>query len=707
MSEADDVLATVDAVLGGQELRDSPRAFLLVHLCQLSLLFAPDKLEDYWNQLVPVQGRTPETAKSQLGEMQELMESGTKAEAKGFAAEVIADVESARGLAESDVDEARRRLSECETALRKRRWPFGKAPAWVALIEAWATIDRRTALRLVDNMPGKMQESFVQRMNQADPLAADEWEIVTEGLGVKKVVKVALEVLDVEHPQLHLPPNVVLETGAEIRRSMQSLAAAKNETALVSALAKYAKLMTLQIDGPNADAITTLLKDLYAFLATTNSLDEIWPTRFALLGGLVDVGLTSGSLTQDVLDQLLKRSPRFVTPFVQAHYAALKGSADETVEEAYEALLSKTRSDRLAEAWFLVTVAGRGYPARAMALAEESARSAELAPRLRRAWVSVDPVGASTAISADDMAGDPIGEFLLQGEIPARINHLKKATDEGTTTVPGAMWAGVGTEDEAEGLRGFFASLTARRKSHDEIIQEYLTLNPLYSSYRRDTPKEKQFDEYLRMNGYGEYRYANVDNALLETLVRWGDQEPAQVRSVLRAMWHAIQPDDQILMVDWLRNAILTRCRNVFSADPEMLQKDYLEWFTRELVKKGRVWQFGRTQVTLKYPDITTFQTCVGAAAAVTGLSARRRDEILLSGLSKFKADPATVEVAAQLYNSDKELLDLRPPEQLRRNLVDAWQLGIVKNALQKITLAMVTRATGVGGSEGAAGDAS
>jgi hypothetical protein len=691
MSEAGDVLTTVDAVLGGKELRDSPRAFLLVRLCQLSLLFAPDRTEDYWSLLAPLQTKTPQDAQSQLGELREMMEAATKAQVKGFAAEVIADVEAAKELAASDVDAAKQRLSDCETALRKRRWPFGKGPAWIALIETWATIDRRTAFRLVDNMPGKMQESFVQRMNQANPLAADEWEIVAGKVGMAKAVKVVLEILDTDKPQLQLPQKVMLETGTQIRKSLQAPPVPKSEEDLLKALVRYAKLMGLQVGGPNAHLIPALLKEMYTFLATTNTLDQVWPARFTLLRQLMDVGVTSASLTQDVLDELLKKTPRFLTGFVQAHFAAALTPV-AGVEGAHQGLLAKTGQDPLAEAWFLATVAKRGAPAEAISVAEKSARAQELLPRLRRAWVSLNSVAAGAALSVDDMAGDPIGEFLVQGDVPSRVAYLKQATG-GTRSVPGAMWAGAGTEEEPEGLRGFFSSLTAKKKTHDEIIHEYLTLNPLYSSYRRDTPKEKQFAEYLRMHGYGEYQYTNVDNALLETLVAWGDQEPAQVRSVLRAMWQAIQPDDQILMVDWLRNALLTRCRNVFSADPQMFEQDYLGWFTRELVKKGRVWRRGNTQITLKFPDTATFQFCVASAAAVSGLSPSRRDQILLSGLSKFKAAPPMVEVAAQLYNADKGLLDLTPPAQLKPNLVEAWQLGIVKAALQKITLALIARA--------------
>jgi len=132
------------------------------------------------------------------------------------------------------------------------------------------------------------------------------------------------------------------------------------------------------------------------------------------------------------------------------------------------------------------------------------------------------------------------------------------------------MWAGKGTEKEEEGLRGFWKRLKSRGKTFDEIIMEYLTLNPLYSSYKIDTGKEDQFAEYLRFVGYGEYGHADIDNALLGALAAWVDQDHDQVCSVMRAMWNAILPAEEILMVDWLRNAILARCQQVLAADPDV-----------------------------------------------------------------------------------------------------------------------------------------
>jgi hypothetical protein len=692
MRENVNILATVDSILAGKELQDQPRAFLLLRLSQLSLLFSPDKTEDYWNRLVPIQAKIPQELKPNLEELRAIMESTAKSGVKGFAAEIIADVKAAKQLVAKNVEETKRRLQDCETRLSKRHWPFGKAQAYIELVDAWVGIDRPYALQLLGTVPANVRENLIRRMHRTAPLAAEEWQIVADKAGLGQAIQIALKILDDDKPRLLLPKKLVLEMGTRIRNAMIAVTTSQGEAELDKALNRYAKLIGLQAGSGQADLIPTLLEDLYVFLVVSQSLDKIWPNRFLMLSNVLELGESTQSLTGETLERLLARTPAYLTGFVRAHYAGVTTSAD-TVEQAYTALLSKTGQNREAEAWFLVTLVRRKFGAEALALASKSARSGELLPRLRRAWLCTNPESTGAALSPADMAGDPIGEFLAQGSVEKRVAYLRQATDGGRRSVPGAMWAGKGTEKEAEGLRGFWKTLASRRKTLDEILVEYVALNPLYSSYLGDTKKEDQFANYLRIFGYGEYGYGVIDSALLGTLVAWGDQDTAQVCSVERAMWNAVQPDDHILIVDWLRNAILTRSQKVLAADPDVLLQDFLGWFKRELVDKGRSWQSGKTQYTLKYPDTTPFHFCVASAAAVNMFSPARRDQILLSGLGKFKGEPASVDIAAQLYNSDKQLLDLTPPSQVKPNLVEAWQLGVVKNAIPSILRAMVGQA--------------
>lgn len=224
------VLAAVDSVLGGKELKDQPRAFLLLRLCQLSLLVSPDQAESYWNRLAALQSRVPQEAQADLQNLRAVVESTSTAEAKkGFAAEVMADIEAARKTALSDAEGAKRLLHECEERLNKRRWPFGKTPVQIVLVETWASVDRLYALQLIGTIPANVRESLLRRMNQARVLTAEEWQIVADKVGMDQAAQIVLKMLDDDQPRLILPGKAVLEVGTRIRNSMKPLTTAQQE----------------------------------------------------------------------------------------------------------------------------------------------------------------------------------------------------------------------------------------------------------------------------------------------------------------------------------------------------------------------------------------------------------------------------------------------------------------------------------------------
>lgn len=664
-----DVMATVDAVLVGKEIKEQPRAFLLLKLCQLSMLLSPDRTEHYWKQLAPLKNKLPKELQTEFENLGSIIDETSRSGAKGFAAEIIADVEEAKKFAASDIEEAKQRLRDCWERLKKRHWPMGKTPAKIALVEAWVGIDRHYALRLIDMLPSNVRESLIQRINRVKPLTAEEWMVVTDTASMKQAVQIALKILDDEKAQLLLPKKLLLEVGARIRDSMRLVMTPPNEAKLGQALTKYSKLVMFHKGSEQNETIPTLLEEMLVFIAEAQNLDQSWAVRFTLMARILELGVYSNAMTPEMLERLLERIPSYLVNFVRAHYAAVNASPSE-VEDVYSALLSKAGQNPEMEAWFLVNLVSRDLGAKAMALAEKSDRRDELLPRLRRAWLSTHPESSKGVISSDDMAGDAIGEFLAQVTVQDRVAYLRKATDGGTQSLPRAMWYAPTLNDIATGRL------------------------PLYSSYQRNTKKEEQFREQLRISGYGEYNYQTVDNALLGALVVWGEEDAAQVRSLLHTMWNVTQPSDEVLMVDWLRNTILTRCRNVLAADPEILVEEFLDWFNRELVKRGRSWQSGNMRYTLRIPDIVLMQFCLGSAMVISPLSPSRRDQILLSGMAAFRSEPPIVEAAAQLYNSDKDVLDLAPPFKLKQKLLEAWQLGVVKNAIPFIAQAMVKQAS-------------
>lgn len=693
--ENTNILATVDAVLAGRVLVEQPRAVLLFRLCQFAMLVDPEKAEKYWSQLQPFINKIPNELQGELTTLRTSLEEALPTGAKGFTAEMLAAIKAAKEL--EDVEETKQKLIEYETQLKKRFNPFGKGPVWNALVDAWIPIDRKIALQLLKNVSGGLQDNFIQKMNKNLRLDSEEWEILEESIYPGKVDQMALTILGDEKQDLCLSKTVLQRVAKQIRSAMEQVPTAGNENEVIKKFTLYKRLLLLHTNSDQAGLIPGLLEEFHEFVAKTSSLERIWPTRFILIKGVLNIGIQLGVqnlkvLTPEYIQRLVGKTPTYLVNYLWAAWAGLTIPADQT-KAGYNDLVGRTKQDPNAEAWYLITLVERGLEKEALDLAAQSPRSQSLIPRVRHAWLCCNPSTAMQTLRPEDLAGDPFGELLMQGNAEKWAAYLETVTRNGSYPIPGALWAGVGTETQPDGLRGFWKQLSTSKKTLDEMIIEYLKRNPVYSSYQITTKKEDQFSETLRINGYGEYRYKDIDNILLAALVHWGDQDPAPVASVLRGMWNAIRPDDTLLRVDWLRNAIMSRCVSVFSADKAVLIDDYLGWVNTELVQKGRQWQIGNQVMTLRFPPTALFSFCVQGAAGVGAYSPTRRDQILVAGLERFETSKDMVEIAAQLYNSDKTPLSLTPPCNLKGEQTAGWQLGIIKNALPAILQTFVEQA--------------
>lgn len=692
-----DILKKVDELLAGNELQEQARAVLLLRVCQFALNFSPHLLEKYWPALLPLQKQLPTESQPEMNTLRASQEESSPAGARGFTAEMLALVQAARKQASPDA--VKRGLLDAEEKMRKHFLPFGKGPVWAALVEAWTPLDRSEAVRRLKNVSAELQVATLTRMNQARLLSSAEWELAAGEMGANKLMPGIHKILEDNNQKLTLPAALLKQVAASLRDLMANRMQANQPAESMVNFRLYGRLMVLHDSGPNAGVIPDLLEGFYEHIVKGYWLELKWLERFDLVDSFFAMGVQLKPSPEVVFDpalreRLLAKTPPHMLNFFHAQWAGFFTDAPRTKKD-YADLMSRTSSDPKAEAWYLVKLVRRGFGDKAFALAGGSPRAAELLPRLRRAMICSHPESLGKLVREADMAGDVIGEFLVQGTPQKRAAYLKKATQQGAQPVPGAMWAGAGTETNKEGLRGFWKELFTASKSTDQVVKEYLRRNPLYSSYETNLRKEDQFAEVLRINACGDYRYQEVDTALLQALCAWGDEKPDQVRSVLQAMWNAIRPDDNILMVDWLRNAILNRCVNVFSADANMLTQDYLGWLRVELVNKGRQWQIGKQLITLKYPGTSLLQFCVIGAGNISAISPQRKDDLLIIGLQNFESTPALVEAAAQLYNSGKEVLNIKSPLALKPNQVSSWQIGIIKNAFAPILQAMILKEAG------------
>ena len=243
------------------------------------------------------------------------------------------------------------------------------------------------------------------------------------------------------------------------------------------------------------------------------------------------------------------------------------------------------------------------------------------------------------------------------------------------------MWV----EAQAEEKKGFLGSLFSSGKTLDEIIQEYLKRNPLYVSYRRNTPVDQQFKEFLRFNGNGEYNFKEIDPITLESLILWAEEHPQEVKQELDLLWRSIEPDDNIIKLDFLRNAIFERCTTVFAADPDSFNGGFISWLKHKLVDGSLVWQSGKAQYTVRYPPTALATMCLQGAIAIQNISPSHRDRLVEIALTLHPANDPLGELGAQLYNNGKTPLDIDLPWTTKTEVTDGWQMGIVKNAVPAI----------------------
>lgn len=691
MTEKKQVIEIVDNTLESKELLDQPRALLLLRLCQFCVSLAPEKAEKYWLMLQKLTRSLPQENQAELAELRTNLEESVSTEKKGFAAEMLAEIDEIKKL--DDEAQKKEKLQDCEARLKKRFNPLGKGPVWNALVLAWIPLDRKYAFQLMKNLSGKSQNDLLKRLNRALQITPGEWTSLFQILGNGKMENLVLEMLEDENQVIQLDDVLIEQLARKIRNGLAPAGVPLNIETIAKKLRSHTRLLGLHAKKEKAGLFSRLIAEMIDFLAKAAWLDQSWMDRFNLIQAVMVTGeqLEKEGIeifTSSFADSVSKNLPPYLHNYFYASYAGMSAKAD-TISAKYSELMQHISNDETGEAWFFIEVLKKGLCKEAMQEAQKSPHAETLLPRLRRAWICSFPETACSVIKPADMAGDVIGEFLASGTHEKRAEFLAKVTEQGKKGVPGTMWAGVGTENESEGVRGFWANLTAHHKTFDEIITEYLDLNPLYSSYSRSTRKEDQFGIFLAVNGFGRYTYQEIDSALLGALATWAEKDQAAVHSVLHMMWNAIRPDDTLLRVDWLRNAILSRCMSVFGADQPVLFDEYLEWLQTELVKKGRQWQIGKQIITLRYPNTAPLQFSLVAASSISGFSTTRRDQIIITGLQRFEANAMLIENAAMLYNGGKPILELTPPTKIS-NFLTSWQTGIVKNALPAIAQAFV-----------------
>jgi hypothetical protein len=204
-------LADVDKVLADSGLCNEARAVLLLRICQVVQALRPDILTQYWPKLRDLSGCLPADQREAFEGLRAAVEPSPKASLGKFAQEIVGAVLAAGGKAATDPEGARRGLQECEVRLRKRFWPSGKQPGWIALVQMWSAVDRTEALKLLKQVPPGVQQNITGRMNDEAPLKPEEWDLALQHAGQARVTRLISEILDRDNPVLHLSAKLATE----------------------------------------------------------------------------------------------------------------------------------------------------------------------------------------------------------------------------------------------------------------------------------------------------------------------------------------------------------------------------------------------------------------------------------------------------------------------------------------------------------------
>jgi hypothetical protein len=668
------LLNRANALIQSDQLGPKAKAFLLLKLCQFYMLMGSEQADVYWEQLQSLQQHLGKQDKAVMEELKASVEE-EEDPTKGFAGEKIAEIKAK--LAEPGLTEAALRdfLDSMAKVVEKRFWPGGKQAVWEYLVKVWKTIDRKHALALTAKLSKPKRRLQVRQMNQESPLTVEEWQHFAEENSQKNAVQIIEAMLEDPKLALTIPDDYIVPVVSNITGNLFS------GNQLSGTLEKINKFLVMVAKEDTAPQVFEAIKGAAKSFANSTSMNNQWPEKFHAVLNMVILGVKLKVITPDNVSDFVQDLPKFMVDYALSSCYALLSDADDLKSNLDKVLKSVTKSKQ-AEAWFLVVATQKGFGEQAYALAKESFSKQQLVPRICRAWLSNYPEAAAKGIDPADIQGDLVAQTLVKTDKGERVAFLRELTQNGAKLLPGGMWV---SEEQKEEKQGFWGSLFSSGATLDEIIKEYLKRNPLYVSYQINTNQDDQFREFMRFNGNGEYNAKAIDPITLESLILWAEEHPEEVKQQLDLMWCAIEPDINLLKVDFLRNAIFERCFTVLAADPESFHAGFIGWLKKKLVDSSLVWQVGKTQYTVHYPESALATMCLRGAIATQKLSPSRRDRLVEIALTQYPTEDNLAELGAQLYNTGKTPLDIDLPWETKSKVTDGWQLGIVKNAVPAI----------------------
>lgn len=681
------IISAAQTALNSKTLAKSAQAVLALRLMLLSLTYGDNKVkeaEPYWDKLQALKKSLPPEYADDYQKLKKVYDSLYTEMVVGSQEEEPVEVrkvelkdetppqlKEAKRLASSDPKLARQALLTIEEQLKAQSWPFGKGKIKTEMVQIWYLFDRATAIERMKDIPKGDLKQILVNLNISSPLQPEEWDRLIEIFTVKVL---AQDVWDgvVEQKQFaSFSKDLLLGLAPVFIKWFDNMHVIAREATVFQTI--YTKFEWLIRCGSSQN-VTPAYEQI--FVKTTKSFERIqlWWVGFSYLELMIQLGVNLNLLHIQRLPSLMPEIPINLHSFIRAHTAAWEATPD-TAQTLFLNLKRDTQDNQQALGWYLVNLFKRGFRKIALDLAMQSGRYNELSQRVHRAWITLDLNDARKSIPAEDFAGDSIGEFLIQNSLEKRVEYLQKVSDYGSSGLPGQLWVFI---PKVELKKNIFGATIKPHKTFEQETEEFVQNTPVYSSQKTVLKVEEKFGEHLRTAGYGEYRYQTIDPVLQEALVSWAKSNPQEVKSLVKNLWAVMIPQDFLITVAWLQNEVLERITTVLAVDPEVYCDEVVMWFKKEWVEKGRKMKVNNQDVQFRQPTGYPFALCMQAAAKIEKQSPQLRDQILVNGLSKLKAEPLHVKIAASMYGSDKTALDFTPPLALNDSFLGYWQQGII-----------------------------
>ncbi len=686
-SEHTKVMADIQIALNSKTLTKSAQAFLLLKLVYLSLKYSADSIkntEPYWDRLQSLKKFLPPEYLDEYQKLKNIYEplytnmllGNVDEESNVVLKETAEDktppqLKEAKRLATSDPRLARQALLAIEEQLKAQSWPFGKGKIKTEMVQIWYLFDRTTAIERMKDIPKGDLKQTLLNLNEIAPIQPPEWDRLIEIFTIKVLAQDVWDGIVEQKQPASFSKDLLLGLAPLFLKWFGNVHVVSQEVTVFQTI--YSKFEWLMRCG-SPQNVAPAYEEI--FVKTTKVFDRIqmWWVGFSLLEMMLQLGVKLNVLHVQRLPALIPEIPVYLHSFIRAHTASWE-TTPETAQAYYLNLKRDTQDNSQALGWYLVNLVKRGFGKIALDLAGQSGRYNELSQRVHRTWLTLDLNSARKSIPVEDFAGDPIGEFLIQEPLDKRIEYLRNATDRGTHGVPEQLWVVI---PKVEVKKNLFGVAVKPKKSYEQEIEEYLQNTPLYARQKSQIKPEDKFGDYLRTAGFGEYRYQTLDPVLQETLVTWGKSYPTEINSLIKIMWSEMIPQDFLTTIAWLMEAVIDRIVTILSVDPDVFVDEIMMWFKKEWVEKGRKMKVNNQDVQFRQPPGYPFALCVQAAAKIEKQSPQLRDQILVNGLSKLKAEPPHVKIAASLYGSDKTALDFTPPLAFNDTFLNVWQQGII-----------------------------